>query len=204
MVADNSLGDMVGGSTLEDASPNQRFGRIYAAHHLEIYGYLRRRTDAETARDAAAETFVVLWRRLDDAPHDDDIRPWLYGVARKALANQQRSRRRFLALRRKAAGYAPDPAVVPDPEAVVVRAADIQRVLDAMERLRPPDREVLQLAVWEELSHDEIGSILGCKAHAVDQRLLRAKQRLEHELRRAEHGQSLKSLATRAKTGETS
>lgn len=195
---------MVRGSTLEDTSPNDRFGRIYAAHHLEIYGYLRRRADAETARDAASETFVVLWRRLDDAPQDDEIRPWLYGVARKALANQQRSRRRFRALQRKVGGSAPETSPIPNPEAVVVRAADIQRVVDAMDELRPADRDVLQLAIWEELSHEEIGVVLGCKAHAVDQRIHRAKQRLEHQLRRAEHTEQRNRWATGARTGGAS
>jgi RNA polymerase sigma-70 factor (ECF subfamily) len=195
---------MTGGSTLEDASPNQRFGRIYAEYHLEIYGYLRRRADAETARDAAAETFVVLWRRLADVPDGEAVRPWLYGVARKALANQQRSQRRFLALRRKVAGNALDSAPLPNPEAVVVRAADIQQVVDAMDRLRPADREVLQLAVWEELSHEDIGAILGCKPHAVDQRLLRAKRRLEHELRREQQESHLQRWAAGFKTGGAS
>ena len=203
-MADTSWGDMVGGSTLEDASPNQRFGRIYAAYHLEIYGYLRRRADAETARDAAAESFVVLWRRLGEVPDGEAVRPWLYGVARKALANQRRSQRRFLALRRRVGGSSPDPPPLPNPETVVVRAADIQRVVDAMARLRPSDREVLQLAVWEELSHEDIGAVLGCKAHAVDQRLLRAKRRLEHELRSAEQKGQLQRWAARAKTGGSS
>ena len=203
-MADNSRSDMVGGSTLEEASPNQRFGRIYAAHHQEIYGYLRRRTDAETARDAASETFVVLWRRLDDATDGADVRAWLYGVARKALANQQRSRRRFRALQRRVVESPPDAPPIPSPEAVVVRAAEIQRVVDAMDKLRPADRDVIQLSVWEELSHEEIGAILGCKAHAVDQRLLRAKNRLEHELHKAEHAEQRSRWATGARTGGAS
>ena len=177
---------MVGGSTLEGTSPEQRFRALYAAHHLEIYGYLRRRTDAETARDAAAETFLVVWRRLGDVPAGDGSRPWIYGIARKALANQRHSHSRFLGLRRRLSSVAEDAEAHPGPEAVVVREAECQAVHDALDRLHPSDRELLRLVAWEELSHEEIGMTLGCSAHAIDQRLLRAKRRLEHELRRSD------------------
>lgn len=158
--------------------------------HLEIYAYLRRRVDTETARDAAAETFLTVWRRLDDVPDGDGTRPWVYGVARKSLANQRRSQRRFGGLRKHLAQQADETPRSPNPETVVVRQADMQEVLDAVGRLGPADQEVLRLAAWEELSHEQIGVVLGCSPHAVDQRLLRAKRRLEHEVhshRRMEH-----------------
>ena len=173
---------MAGRPSSTGISPEQRFRRLYGAHHLQVYGYCRRRADAESAKDATAETFLVAWRRLDDVPADDGL-PWLLGVARKVLANQRRSARRFLQLKGKLAGVAADPG--PVPEAMVVRESTIQSVLDAMGRLREPDREVLRLAAWEELSHREIGDVFGCSAHAVDQRLHRAKQRLARELQQA-------------------
>lgn len=69
----------------------------------------------------------------------------------------------------------------------MVRRIEDQDVIDAVGRLKPVDQEVLYLAVWEELSHDAIGAILGCSAHAVDQRIPRAAKRLASELRRAGH-----------------
>ena len=88
-------------------------------------------------------------------------------------------------LAEKAAGAAGNPG--PGPEAVVVRREEDQEVLDALSRLRPTDRELLRLAVWEELPHAAIGEILGCSAHAVDQRLYRATRRLARELGSAGH-----------------
>ncbi len=38
-----------------------------------------------------AETFLVAWRRSADLPRDDEVRLWLYGVARRVLANHHRS-----------------------------------------------------------------------------------------------------------------
>jgi len=163
----------------------QRFRRVFDAHHEAVYAYCRRRADEETARECASETFLIAWRRIDDVPDGDRTLRWLYGVARKVMANQFRSsrRRRRLTDRLRGLGAAPEA----DPETIVVRRAEDQEVLDALARLRPQDQELLRLAVWEDLSHGAIGQILDCSAHAVDQRLRRAEQRLASELRRAGH-----------------
>src|SRR6266568_6161944 len=36
----------------------------------------------------------LAWRRLDDVPADEGARLWLYGVARRVLANHHRGQRR--------------------------------------------------------------------------------------------------------------
>ena len=51
---------------------------------------LRRVERAEDAGDVVAETFLVAWRRMDKVPAGDEARLWLYGVARRQLANQRR------------------------------------------------------------------------------------------------------------------
>ena len=63
-------------------------------------------------------------------------------------------------------------------ESVVVRHSEYQAALDAMGRLKAVDQELLRLKVWEELSHAEIGEVLGVSAHAVDMRFRRATRKL--------------------------
>src|SRR5918999_6023853 len=71
-----------------------RFERIFEAYHRRILAYtLRRSSTVADAEDAAAETFVVAWRRLERVPPEDAL-PWLYAVARRALANQRRTQLR--------------------------------------------------------------------------------------------------------------
>jgi DNA-directed RNA polymerase specialized sigma24 family protein len=55
-------------------------------------------------------------------------------------------------------------------------------VLEAIDRLRSADREVLKLVLWEGLNHAEAASVLGCSVSAVAQRLHRARERLRSEL----------------------
>lgn len=45
-----------------------------------------------------------------------------------------------------------------------------------------PDRELLRLAYWDDLSRHEIATVLGISVGAVDTRLHRARQRLRERL----------------------
>jgi RNA polymerase sigma-70 factor (ECF subfamily) len=129
--------------------------------------------------------FLTAWRRLENVPPDDRTLRWLYGVARKVLANEFRRQRRHRSLIARVKLLS-KPSFA-DVETVVVRNEDHQAVLDALAGLRPQDQELLRLAMWEELSHGDIGDMLGCSAHAVDQRIARASKRLASELRRTGH-----------------
>lgn len=179
-------------------SSDRRFSDLYDRYAAPVLAYFRRRTDTETARDCAAETFLVAWRRIDEIP--DDALPWLYGVARRVLANQRRSSGRMGRLVAKLAGTRTDAPAIP--ETVVLRRAEEAELMAAVHRLRPEDREVLLLAAWEELSHAEIGAIVGCSAHAVDQRIHRARRRLERELARPGQKAGRAAIQTTESGGE--
>ena len=147
------------------------FQRLYAAHFDQLLGYALRRVDRpEDAADVVAETFLVAWRRLPDVPPGDEARLWLYGVARRTLANHRRGdgRRDRLGqrLREQLATCVPDPA-----ERVVENLA----VENALATLGSADREVLQLSLWEGLEPREIADVLGVTTVVVRPRLSRAR-----------------------------
>ena len=56
--------------------------------------YCSRRLGVQEANDAAAEVFLVAWRKIDQVPIGADARMWLYGVARNVVRNASRSARR--------------------------------------------------------------------------------------------------------------
>ncbi len=153
----------------------RRFERVYADHYDTVLRYCLRRTTREDALDAAAETFTVAWRRREAVPWAEPL-PWLYGVAHRVLANQWRSwfRQRRVTARLRAAAGDPDP----DSDIQVLRPAEDERVLKALEALRPEDREVIRLVAWEDLSREEVAVALDCSANAVTKRLNRALDHL--------------------------
>lgn len=156
------------------------FESLFTEHHRAILAYCARRASRSDAWDAASEVFLVAWRRLDDVPPSDEARAWLLGVAYRVLANQRRSSQRRNRLTHRAAGSIPDP---PDsPDAQIVRNEEETDVIDALFRLKPLDREIITLTLWEELPPTAIAEVLEISRAAVDQRYRRAKRRLAREL----------------------
>ena len=131
------------------------------------------------AEDAAADVFAVAWRRLGDVPEGEAGKAWLLGVAHKTLANHRRgsARRSFLG-GRLAAQREAEPVT---PETKAAAAVDDAQLLTALEKLRPPDQEILRLLAWDKVTHLQIGAVLGISQDAVAQRVSRARSRLKKE-----------------------
>jgi RNA polymerase sigma-70 factor (ECF subfamily) len=160
-----------------------RFAELYRDHARDVLAYAVRRTaSAEDAADVVAETFLVAWRRTADVPSGDAARLWLYGVARRTLANQRRGERRRTRLAARMRAELPAVLAAARP---ATTAAD-NEVLAAIATLRESDREVLLLSSWEQLSPAEVAGVLAISPLAVRSRLHRARRRVRDQLRRPE------------------
>lgn len=170
---------MGGGRGRDEVDRRERFRLIYQASYHRILGYaLRRASSPEDAADVVAETFLTAWRRLDEAPGGREVVPWLYGVARRVLANQRRGERRRSRLAdrlREEISRLMEPS---DPGTT----GGTEVVVRALAQLREEDREILRLAAWEGLSHGELAEALGCSPNAAKIRLHRARKRLAARL----------------------
>jgi len=162
------------------ASDRRRFEDIYRTTRVPVLGYLARRTASpEDAADLVADVYLIAWRRIADAPAGDEARLWLFGVARRVLANHSRRRRTetYLAsaLRTELRLIEPD---------VLGSASDSQReaVRAALAELGARDRELLMLSAWEGLSPAELAVVLARPAALVRVQLHRARRRLREKL----------------------
>jgi RNA polymerase sigma factor (sigma-70 family) len=156
----------------------ERFNELYSANLTSLLAYaVRRAPTPEDAADAVSETFLVAWRRIDAVPPGEQARLWLYGTARRVLANQRRSaaRRTQLSDRLRAELRTLQP---PSSE----RPDDLDQLRRALDRLRPADRELLRLIAWEGLGPAELATVLDCSRNAAKIRTHRARRRLRREL----------------------
>jgi len=149
---------------------------MFRDHYAAVRGYALRRTSPEAAQDAAAETFLVAWRRFEQVP--DDARPWLLGVARRVLANERRSTKRGAALAQRVA------LTEVDTRSLGEAADETDAVRQALGRLSERDREALTLVAWHGLSGARAARAAGCSRSAFAVRLHRARRRLAAELGR--------------------
>jgi RNA polymerase sigma factor (sigma-70 family) len=158
-----------------DLEFEERFNALYRAHRAAVLRYACRRTDPDTARDVVAETFLVAWRKHSAIPGDpDEIEPWLYGVARRVLANAERSARRYRLLAVRLGQVSRD-GQVPDPATAITER---ERLIQALRRLPSRDQEALRLVGWEELDLTGAALAMGCSPSAMAARLYRARRKL--------------------------
>ncbi|MDR7084935.1 RNA polymerase sigma-70 factor (ECF subfamily) [Arthrobacter ginsengisoli] len=138
------------------------FIAIHKESYPRVYRFVRRRV--ESAEMAEELVFRVVWQKWGDEPRSDLA--WLLTVARNLVGNAYRSRDRQQALQDKLRS------------AAVVRFGDESdnvAVQDALAKLRDKDRDILQLAYWDELSTAEIAGVLQCSESAAKVRLHRAR-----------------------------
>ncbi len=166
----------VSGKKEDDA--RRRFDVLYQTNHARISSYALRRASTEDAAEVVAETFLIAWRRLADVPKGDEARLWLYGTARRVLANQRRSEQRRSNLRIRLGLERP-----PQPRELFEREG-VDRTWQALARLPRRQQDLLGLIAWEELSVPELAKALGCSENAAKLRVHRAKHRLRSQIAR--------------------
>ncbi|GIF76992.1 RNA polymerase sigma factor [Asanoa siamensis] len=151
------------------ADAADRFETMYRACYGDLLNYALRRSERpDAAADVVAETFLVAWRRINEIP-SDQARLWLFGVARRVLANHRRSARRTADLATRLHGELTHATPAPPETADYVGRA--------FRTLPEADQELLRLVAWEGLSTTEMAVVLGCSVNAVRIRLHRARRR---------------------------
>lgn len=151
-----------------------QFETLFREHHPAVRAYARRRVPAEVVDDIVSETFLVLWRRLDDAP--EAVLPWLLGVARNVVGTERRGSARRERLWLKAQTGHIDGVNPLESESI---DGD---VLGALAALKERDREALTLVVWDGLTPTQAAAALGEPPARFRQRLHRAGRRLRAQL----------------------
>lgn len=146
---------------------------LWREHAGAVLRYARRRVSADEAEDVLAETFVVAWRRMDQAPSYP--LGWLLGIARRTAANTVRGRRRREALTERITAHT---GPGEDQRDAPHEVEEVDRdVLAALAALRAGDRELLVLLAWDGLEPAQAAQVLGCSNGALAVRLHRARRR---------------------------
>jgi RNA polymerase sigma factor (sigma-70 family) len=161
------------------------FGVIFDRHGSALLRFLARRVDPAEAEDLLGEVFRIAFERRAAFERDrDSARPWLYGIAANLVAKHYRSEARRLRAMARASALRVSAARLldEDPAERAVAVADAgalwPRVVDAIGALPEPERQVLLLFAWEELSYEEIAQALGVPVGTVRSRLSRGRARL--------------------------
>jgi len=184
-------------SSRDDAPRDEELMQQVAEGSADALGLLHRRyarlilgvavptLDRASAEDLVQDVFLALWRnagRFD--PERGTVRGWVLQIAHFRLLNQLRRQSR-------------QPEIAPDPEGLVLagiataepgpaeatwqreRLAVLKSALDA---LPPPQREALDLAFLDDLSHEQVAAELGLPLGTAKTRIRAGLQKLRGRL----------------------
>jgi RNA polymerase sigma factor (sigma-70 family) len=163
------------------AGDGASFGVLFDRHADAVHRYCARRTGSlDAADDIVSTVFLEAWRRRKQIQLvGDNALPWLYGVAHRTLQRRWRTSLRH----RRALQRLPVVLSVADhADEVAARLDDEKRLAELQEAfrlLRPAERDVLTLCVWQGLDYASAAIALGVPVGTVRSRLSRARARLQ-------------------------
>jgi RNA polymerase sigma-70 factor (ECF subfamily) len=177
---------------------------LFARHRERLRRMVQMRLDWRLqgrvdASDVIQEAYLEAARRLEDYLRQPDMPLFLWlrflvgerllVLRRQHLGAQKRDAGREVSLYRAALPEASSAALAAQllgkqtsPSEAVVRAEQLLRLQEAINRLDELDREVLSLRHFEQLSRAEAAQVLGITEAAAAKRYIRALKRLKETL----------------------
>jgi len=148
------------------------FRTLYERHAGWLAIRLARRcNDRDLVADAIQDTFVAVWQKPQGFRGDGDIGAWLWGIAIRRLVSRLRTRSRVAAVFENT-------EAAPAAEDQVLLSVEYGDIGQALARLSPEMRAVIQAVVLDGLSAKEAAQLLDVPVSTVKTRLHRAKGRL--------------------------
>ena len=166
-----------------------QFDALYRRYLAQVYSYaVYELGDHHAAEDATERTFLAALAGLGrfeerarpaDGEGASTFRVWLFQIARNAISNERRRRRRHPQAPLEAAALVADPL---DIEAGAATRDEAAAAWQAVARLPADRRRALVLRFVEEMSTAEIAGILGRSEGAVRVLIHRALRSVAREL----------------------
>jgi RNA polymerase sigma-70 factor (ECF subfamily) len=145
----------------------------------------------EGVDDLVQETWLRVLERGSSYDGRSRFEPWLFTIARN-LAFDQMRKRRTLSLDSNNddewdAGTPSPSSNAPSPFTLAARTEDAQRLADSLQALEPTYREALVLRFQEDLSLQEISTVVGAPVSTVASRIYRGLATLRVQLEGGNH-----------------
>ncbi len=158
---------------------DQELERLYDAHAGGLFRYLMTFTREEAdARDLLQELFIRVARSGPPAEARSE-KAWLWRTAHNLAVDWLRRRQARRNAEDQLGGVAADHHPSPNPDEALLAS----RFAQAMEALPEPQRVVLQLKLWEDMTFEEISEAQGIPLNTAASRYRYALEKLRTVLR---------------------
>lgn len=150
-----------------------------------LYPYIYRITlDHDLAQDILQETLLTMLKKISSLRQADRFWPWIYQIASSKTCRHFRAQQLLLTRQRvmfddrryQAQQQRDDHTVLKS----LVHKESLRNLYSAVEQLKNPYRQVVQLRCFKQLPYSTIASLAHCTIHQARIRFHRAKQMLKH------------------------
>ena len=160
----------------------ETFTELYRRHAEDLLRYFARRTlDPEAAAELTAETFAEAFAsRSNYTEQGMNGVAWLYGIARHRLGRFFRTGRIDASARRRLG--MPERELPPEDYERIEELIDFEPIraalVEALETLRPEQRDAMRLHVIEGVGYADVAARLGCSEASARQQVSRGLRRV--------------------------
>lgn len=158
------------------------FDLLYSDYYLVLYRTaLLILGSKEDAEDILQDTFVSIYKNIENVSDYDKLRAWIFSILKNACYTRYKKRKREF----------PDEFILDKTDNLVTylgedEIAEKSEIQEALLKLNAKEREVLVLFYYNDFSIEEIASICKTFKGTVKSRLYRARKNLKKELTQVE------------------
>jgi RNA polymerase sigma-70 factor, ECF subfamily len=157
------------------ARTEEAFCALFEAVCVRVRRYfLLRGLDAATAEDLTQNVFVKVYRQAGELREAAAFYGWLFAIARNELLSYWR-REQPRQMRTESLSEQTPQSLQIEPEATATL-----RMMDLLNALEPPERDLVVLRFVEGLSYEELAAALKLPLGTIKWRIFNARKKLAH------------------------
>jgi RNA polymerase sigma-70 factor (ECF subfamily) len=157
------------------------FKKRYLKQHKLLYRISWSLTqNVQDAEDLVQDTYLRLWQKRDILPPESETDAYLITVVKNLFYDRQRKMQVDI---KADIEKVSDPIDDDNPEDMLVKSSENQRVMKAIDDLPPNERRILSMHVIDSKSYTELEKETGLKQNYLRQIVMRAKNKLTDKLK---------------------
>ncbi len=154
----------------------RQFEEVYAEHADPIYRFcLYKTSDKRQAEDLTQEAFVRLWNYLTDEKEVENMKAFLYQIARNLVIDYYRKKKALSLDYLQSEGFEPSG----NDHEQIENQTEKNMALELIERLDPKYKDVVYLKLVEDMEPKEIAKTLKITTNNVTVRFHRGMKQLQ-------------------------
>ncbi len=165
---------------VRDSRDRVAFAELFDHFAPRLKGFIMRSgTGSGQAEEIVQDVMLTVWRKADQFdPERAQVSAWIYQIARNRQIDVIRKENRPMPEE-----LGEDPSAEPEASQILAVDQEVGQLKQALTRLKPDQRDIIEKAYMGELTHQEISAQTGLPLGTIKSRIRLGLERLRHELK---------------------